>query len=464
MKKLSSVYKKLSLLIICTSLLLVSCASKNKKAEADFQDSEQEVTQTENESSSKKHKKKNKKNKKNKQNYVGWINTDNHPVSNDIGIIRLRAIPSLGSFNICAVTEKDKAYPVLSSTNEYASSSFYLYTERKIYRLTASSGVSTKAVKTETGMTMNYQIKNVADVTVNFDCFSSVEDVNPDMVKVTATITNLSARKSKYGLKAVLDTVLGESYRNHFYTSAGIPVKNERQFVSNQEENSMDRWIVSRNSNAALQIFFDGADTTRVEQVQLASYSTLDTKNWYPNLTSFRAFDTVTAYNNSSVGINWPVVSISPDEKREIVFYMALALDEQLPKGEVFLYPEEYVPAVENTEAVEAPVSTPAPVLPVTSVPAPVVEVPAVKKEVTVETPKPHVTVNKVVEASEAVDVPNVKFDVSSLTAEQLEPEYIQNLINRITVLEESGLAVNRAELLQLNAELDAILEILRKN
>jgi len=459
MKKLSSVYKKLSLLIICTSLLMVSCAS-SKKADKDNQDSNQEMTQNEDEAGSKKSKKKNKKDKKNKknQNYAGWINTENHPVTNDIGIIRLRAIPGLGSFNVCALTEKEKAIPVLSSTNEYASSSFYLYTEKKIYRLTASSGISTKASKTDTGMVVNYLIKNVAEVTLKFDCFASMEDVNPDMVKVTATITNLSQRKSKFGLKAVLDTVLGESFRNHFYTSEGLPVKNEKQYSTNLEEEAMDRWIVSKNANAALQIFFNGADTSRVEQVQLANYSTLDTKNWYPNLTSFRAFDTVTAYNNSAVGINWPIASISPSEKRDYVFYMALALDEQMPNGVAYLYPEEYVPApvAEEVEVAETPV--------------PVVEVPAVKNEIVTEVKKtyvvekPHVTVNKVVEASEAVDVPNVKFDVSSLTAEQLEPEYIQNLINRITVLEESGLAVNRAELLQLNAELDAILEILRKN
>ena len=46
---------------------------------------------------------------------------------------------------------------------------------------------------------------------------------------------------------------------------------------------------------------------------------------------------------------------------------------------------------------------------------------------------------------------------------EQLSPEYIQRLFNRIAELEDSGESVNREELKLLNAELDAILEYLGK-
>ena len=59
--------------------------------------------------------------------------------------------------------------------------------------------------------------------------------------------------------------------------------------------------------------------------------------------------------------------------------------------------------------------------------------------------------------------VPQVKFDVTSLSKEQLTTEYIQNLLDKIANLEQSGTALNRTELLQLNAELDAILSVLRQ-
>ena len=60
-------------------------------------------------------------------------------------------------------------------------------------------------------------------------------------------------------------------------------------------------------------------------------------------------------------------------------------------------------------------------------------------------------------------NVPYVKFDVNSLTQEQLSPEYIRKLLSRIETLEEDDVSLNKEELLILNAELDAILAALRK-
>jgi spoIIIJ-associated protein len=77
---------------------------------------------------------------------------------------------------------------------------------------------------------------------------------------------------------------------------------------------------------------------------------------------------------------------------------------------------------------------------------------------------KAEVVVEEIVEeVKEDNVVPQVKFDVTSLSTEQLTTEYIQNLLDRIANLEQSGTALNRTELLQLNAELDAILSVLRQ-
>ena len=46
---------------------------------------------------------------------------------------------------------------------------------------------------------------------------------------------------------------------------------------------------------------------------------------------------------------------------------------------------------------------------------------------------------------------------------DKLSPEYIQSLIDRISALEEDSPSLNRQELLELNAELDAILNYLRQ-
>ena len=54
-------------------------------------------------------------------------------------------------------------------------------------------------------------------------------------------------------------------------------------------------------------------------------------------------------------------------------------------------------------------------------------------------------------------------YDKDNLSKEQLTLEYVQNLIDRISALEENSSAVNRKEILQLNAELDAILSVLKQ-
>ena len=79
-------------------------------------------------------------------------------------------------------------------------------------------------------------------------------------------------------------------------------------------------------------------------------------------------------------------------------------------------------------------------------------EVPVVKE----------VVVPEVVEEKEKV-IPNVKFDVKQLSKEKLSQEYVQQLIERISNLEDSGSDIDREEILMLNAELDAILEVLRQ-
>ena len=53
-------------------------------------------------------------------------------------------------------------------------------------------------------------------------------------------------------------------------------------------------------------------------------------------------------------------------------------------------------------------------------------------------------------------------FYIKNMTKEHLTPEYIQSLLDRIAALEEDSPSLNRQELLQLNAELDAILNYLR--
>ena len=66
-------------------------------------------------------------------------------------------------------------------------------------------------------------------------------------------------------------------------------------------------------------------------------------------------------------------------------------------------------------------------------------------------------------EKNQNYNLPLVEFNVNSLEKEKLSVEYVNKLIQRITELEKDSSIVNREEILMLNAELDYILSVLRK-
>ncbi|HBG36319.1 MAG TPA: hypothetical protein DDW88_04555, partial [Treponema sp.] len=62
-----------------------------------------------------------------------------------------------------------------------------------------------------------------------------------------------------------------------------------------------------------------------------------------------------------------------------------------------------------------------------------------------------------------SVQAENPYVYTKSITSEQLDKAYIEALLAKIEALENDDTSLDRTELLKLNAELDAILEFLRK-
>ena len=375
-------------------------------------------------------------------NFIGWIKTSRKSISEKFGIVQLKVKSKIGAYSIAVLNEKDKGVPVLTTANEFATNAFYLKNSKRVYNLVTDSNVSSSAKKNKNGATIIYDIPEVAQVSVMFSCFASVDKGDVDMIKVTASVKNMSQRADEFSLKAVLDTILGESDHYHFYTYENVAIKNEVLYRTLQNQ----KWFLSKNSNAAMQLFFTGADCTTPELVALANYSTLEKHSWEPDMLSYRAFDTVLSYNNSGVCAIWPAMKLGPTESGKVVFYIALAADGKSPTGEKFVYSKEFAekPAEEKKNAESG------------------------DKALEVITPFTNPTVENLSEdpdiiAADNPVIPNVDFYIKNMTKDHLTPEYIQSLLDRIAALEESSSSLNRQELLQLNAELDAILTYLRQ-
>ena len=366
--------------------------------------------------------------KEKSKNYVGWIEPDNSKIDVSLGCLRMSFRPKIGSFNIFVIDENNKEQSVFSTHNEFSASSFYLKCGKEIYKLNSASGVKTETLQTETGAVVKYTISNVAKVSVFFDFMKSDEQNDYDMIKISAEIENLGTRQKKYALKGVFDTVLGEKGLNHFFSSTNDAINTEKEFRNVKAE----RWFVSKNDKYSMQFLLDGVDITPIECVLLGNKTTFDSNAWIPSLSIDKSFDSFVSYNDSEVCIIWPEVSILPNEKDSFVFYIAFAANGEKPQGNYFIGDKkEEVVEVKKEKSV-------------------------VKQEV-VKVPEEE----KVKETKK--EIPDVKFDVATLSKEKLSQEYVAGLMERIANLEDSGENVDREELLMLNAELDAILEILRQ-
>jgi len=372
-------------------------------------------------------------------NFMGWSGTTGGVIENNFETMLLKSRGSAGSFNLSALDEDGKAFPVLSVLQEFTNSSFYICSGKTVYKLSGSSGVKTASLKTDRGMKLLYQINGVADVEVDFQVFASVPQGAMDIIKVTATVKNTAIKSRNMGIKAVFDTTLGEKTQYHFTDQNTDPVENE--ILS--RDPSRFTLIESKDDKATFQLVLKGGDATEPEFVAIGNYNTVATLDWEPNVLRQHSFNTLTSYNNTAIGVNWPCKTVMPSGEISVCFYMGAAV---LPSNLDVLAYAEGRPSLRKKQGYAVETGTK--------------ETKGVETQLITEDPDlVQVVPSKTSSSSKA----EIKFDVNSITEEQLQPEYIQALIDRIQNLEESDSTMNRDDLLLLNAELDMILQKLRQ-
>lgn len=484
--------------IAIVSLCLFSCKSKDAVSkdgvvieEAQEEKQAEEVSEKEEKKDKEDEKKEDK-----KSDIPEWAETDVKNPSYQDGYVKLETNSRLGTFCISAVDDQDRAFPVLSRLNEFSTSSFYLKAGKKVYKLSANEKVKRHAYELTDGVGIFYKIKNVADVNLKMSVFPYAKNEVADTIKVTVDVTNTGKRVEGFSVKAILDTILGERGSYHFYNYESKPIRNEVSYRSMRD----NKWFISKNDRASMELLIEGGDTTPIEFVALANYKTLEEAKWIPEMQGMGAFDTVLSYNDSGVCVVWPEKRLYPNDSCSLTFYISLALDGMTPKGYRYVYSikpkktvnekktvvtenksvsdvdsiieeaearmsdeesvadfmaeiedeEEYQsfdPVVENVETKEEELI--------------IENEPIAQEEVKIveETPIKEEVVEEIIEDEE---IPNVEFNIKDISKDHLTQEYVQSLMDRIADLEAAGTSVNRNEILQLNAELDAILSVLK--
>ena len=377
-------------------------------------------------------------------------------INHTVGNIKLYLNGKLGTYNISVLDDKAVAYNVLETYDECTSSFFSLLIGTKEYKLSDKTGISVAARSTENGGQLLYSVQKLANVIVDFSCIKSDPQKPEDIVQVTVSVQNITKRLEAYGIKAVLDTVLGERFSAHFYDKEKL-INYELQVKNFDDLKS----ISSRNSKAAMEVLFACADASLPEVFSLANKDVFTLPGWIPSCGDGKPFDSVFSYNNSAVGLNWSSVKVNPEESFSVKFYIALSTDGRPSPGEEFvkLYEkkqEELKEAerleqeskadddvqskngAENNNVYKNIVSS---------------ESESVKKE-----PKPSVQMEKKTQNSSLPEEKSLK----PVSKSQLDPVYIQKLIDKIEKLDPNS-TLERSEFLLLNDELDSIIEALEK-
>ena len=377
-------------------------------------------------------------------------------INHTVGNIKLYLNGKLGTYNISVLDDKAVAYNVLETYDECTSSFFSLLIGTKEYKLSDKTGISVAARSTENGGQLLYSVQKLANVIVDFTCIKSEAQKAEDIVQVTVSVQNITKRLEAYGIKAVLDTVLGERFSAHFYDKEKL-INYELQVKNFDDLKS----ISSKNSKTAMEVLFACADASLPEVFSLANKDVFTLPGWIPSCGDGKPFDSVFSYNNSAVGLNWSSVKVNPEESFSVKFYIALSTDGRPSPGEEFvkLY-EKKQEELKEAERLEQESKADGDVQSKNGAENNNVykNIVSSESESVKKVPKPSVQSEKKTQNSSLPEEKSLK----PVSKSQLDPVYIQKLIDKIEKLDPNS-TLERSEFLLLNDELDSIIEALEK-
>lgn len=323
---------------------------------------------------------------------------------------KIRVSDDGGAFNLSYIPEKTNS-PIdfFVSHNDYASTYFSVLVDDTVYQLRRGSVSSISLVEKEQGVGLVFKVKEKLNVGVNFTFVPEVSRKGQAAIKVEVELENISSKSLNVALKGVFDTILGENAGVHFATVPYPYLSTEESFTNM----SQLQWVRSSNGDESVQFLFDGNGISSPKMVAVANKDVLIGDRWIPTIKSGRTFNSVFSYNNSALCALWNTITLAPATKGSVTFYITVASKAKIPPTAQFLG-EKGANLTGSDEILYT-------------------------------------------------DSDGVVFSLGAVTDNMLNMQYINDLLNRIRMLEEAPANIDRNELLRLNAELDAILEKVRR-
>lgn len=313
-----------------------------------------------------------------------------------------------GSVSLYGKSQKNGKFISLIDNSNYSSTSgLYLKIDNAFRKLERTYDINVATELIENGVMVSYEIKKQALVEVRFTTFTSLIALKNDCIKVDISIKNLTEATHEYSVKAVFDTLLGEASKNHFFTAKINPLNTEQVFDSM----NIQKYIASTNGFDTIGFLFYGNNMSNPENVYVGNRDSLLKNLWVSSITPNKIFDSINSFNNSAIAVFWRPIELFPINKSTISFFISTSSDKKAFPLEKSFPPEVLTlgPALEEDSAIYT-------------------------------------------------DSYGVTHTVSVHNDEQLDPEYIADLLTRIDNFEINPDGSNRDEIKKLNAELDAIM------
>lgn len=328
-----------------------------------------------------------------------------------VGDFLLQVSDDGGAFNIKHSPASSGSTNFFVPHDDFATTYFSVMLDDAIYQLRRGSVSSIRLLEEQNGAGLRLGIRNKLNVNMKFTFVPQFSGDGQGAVKVEIVMENISAETREVALKGVFDTLLGENSGVHFVTARFPYVSTESSFLDMEDL----QWVRSSNGNESVQFLFDGNGITAPSMVALANKDLLTGEIWNPAIKPGRTFNTVFSYNNSAVCALWEPMVLTPSTSGTITFYITFASKAKIPPTAQFLGSKGSLVNGDDYDKITY------------------------------------------------TDASGVVYTVGDLTDTMLNRRYIEDLLNRIRKLEEDPEQIDRNELLRLNAELDAILEKIRR-
>lgn len=329
-----------------------------------------------------------------------------------LGDFVLQVSDDAGSFNLRYAPEASSSSTnFFVSHNDFATTYFSVLINDSVYQLRRGSISSIRLVEQNQSVGLVFKVRDKLNVGVNFTPISDFSETGLGAVKVEVELENISSTTLSVALKGIFDTVLGENSGVHFVTARYPYVSTEESFLDMEQL----QWVRSSNGNESVQFLFDGNGISSPKMVVLANKDVVAGDSWVPITKPGRTFNSVFSYNNSAICAMWDTMSLTPSTKGAVTFYITLASRAKIPPTASFLGQKQAAGSLTADDEILY------------------------------------------------TDEYGVVYTVGDLSDNMLNMQYINDLLNRIRKLEEDPAHIDRNELLRLNAELDAVLERVRR-